>query len=89
MLVNNLNLVDPPVTSFNALITSGRWNDFGPSSEICQQVHHFYGSGILEMEAVPQIRTPTHTYSIPGSFTVNLTVWNAGGVNFPGKTQLH
>ncbi len=79
-LVNNLNLVNPPVTNFNALITSGYGTTSVPFRDLSTGSPFLwlwnFGDGSSSTD-----QNPTHTYSIPGSFTVNLTVWNAGGVN--------
>jgi len=79
-LVNNLNLVNAPVANFNALVTSGHGATAVPFRDLSTGSPFLwlwnFGDGSSSTDP-----NPTHTYSIPGSFTVNLTVWNAGGIN--------
>ena len=79
-LVNNPDRVNPPVANFNALVTSGHGTTSVPFRDLSTGSPFLwlwnFGDGSSSTD-----QNPTHTYSIPGSFTVNLTVWNAGGIN--------
>jgi len=79
-LVNNPERVAPTVANFNALVTSGHGTTSVPFRDLSTGSPFLwlwnFGDGSSSTD-----QNPTHTYSIPGLFTVNLTVWNAGGVN--------
>jgi len=79
-LVNNQKRTNPPVTDFSTAIPGGIGHTTVPfrdgSTGSPFLWYWDFGDGGNSIE-----QNPTHSYLLPGSFTVNLTTWNAGGPN--------
>jgi len=79
-LVNNPNRIAPPVASFQGSPISGIGSDYVSFHD--QSIgapflwHWDFGDGSTSTD-----ENPFHYYTYPGAFTVNLTVWSAGGIN--------
>ena len=85
-LVNNPDRVNPPSADFTTIIPGGvglayiQFRDLSIGSPILW-FWDFGDSGT----SIDQ--NPVHLYLLPGLYTVNLTVWNAGGFNSRVKSN--
>ncbi|AKB49259.1 Chitin binding protein (plasmid) [Methanosarcina barkeri str. Wiesmoor] len=75
-----------PVANFTASVTSGAAPlsvQFNDSSENATAWSWDFGDG-----QTSTVQNPSHTYSIPGTYTVSLNVSNADGYNISTKSNL-
>jgi uncharacterized repeat protein (TIGR01451 family) len=79
----------PPVAGFNAVPVSGtaplsvQFNDTSTGTGITSWAWDFNNDGVIDSNN----RNPAYTYASAGTYSVNLTVTNAGGSDYELKTD--